>query len=241
MHIHNMNASNTLVSGVREKSRLSLVINMPRRVLPATAAATGKLFRCQVNVCGFIKLIHVQPMIPIQGWRIAETQSHKMIEASIKSRICDTTEKIQLCLGRSIPTKAFSMLANSFARWGIGEQVVNALDERSRGTRMHQATAFGELTTSGVPQMFVATTGVPHAIDSKSTLAQPSRLEQSTKTSAALYHHLSWSFGTWPTKRTLFVRLLASASSFSDTSSGPLPTITRIEFFGRAVRASIAK
>ena len=59
MHIHNMNASNTLVSGVSEKSRLSLVINVPRRVLPATAAATGKLFSCQVNACGFIKLIHV--------------------------------------------------------------------------------------------------------------------------------------------------------------------------------------
>ena len=88
---------------------------MPIRVLTAIAAATGKLFKCHVDACGFIKLIHVHPMIPIQGWRIAEKQSHTMIGASIKSRIYDTAEKIQLCLGGGIPTKAFSMLAHGFA------------------------------------------------------------------------------------------------------------------------------
>ncbi len=47
MHIHNMNAINTPVSGVIEKSRLSFVNAKPSNVLPAIAAATGMAFRCQ--------------------------------------------------------------------------------------------------------------------------------------------------------------------------------------------------
>src|SRR5579859_5385869 len=46
--------------------------------------------------------------------------------------------------------------------------------------------ASGAATTSGVPQIADATTGVPHAIDSRSTFAQPSRLEASTSMSTAL-------------------------------------------------------
>src|SRR5882672_8681411 len=45
--------------------------------------------------------------------------------------------------------------------------------------------ASGAATTSGVPHTRVATTGVPHAMDSRSTFAQPSRLEASTSASAA--------------------------------------------------------
>ena len=46
--------------------------------------------------------------------------------------------------------------------------------------------AAGAATTSGVPQTFDATTGVPQAIASNSTFGQPSRLEASTSASAAL-------------------------------------------------------
>jgi len=46
--------------------------------------------------------------------------------------------------------------------------------------------AAAEVTTSGVPQTAEATTGVPQAMDSSSTLAQPSRLEARTSASAAL-------------------------------------------------------
>ena len=45
--------------------------------------------------------------------------------------------------------------------------------------------ASGEVMTSGVPHILLATTGVPHAIDSRSTLAQPSRLEAKTRASQA--------------------------------------------------------
>ena len=140
-HIQNMNASNTVVSGVREKSRLSFEINMPRRVLTATTAATGKLFRCQVNACGFIKLIHVQPMIPIQGWRIAETQSHKMIGASIKSRIYYIRRRDPLEHGRSAPNQMF-------------EHVVECADDRAFRRKVSPATKLAHrlnALTSGFP------------------------------------------------------------------------------------------
>ena len=48
-----------------------------------------------------------------------------------------------------------------------------------------QTPAAGTATTSGVPQTFVAATGVPQAMDSSNTFAQPSRLDASTTASAA--------------------------------------------------------
>ena len=45
--------------------------------------------------------------------------------------------------------------------------------------------AAGACTTSALPGIGLATTGVPQAIASSSTLAQPSRLEASTSASAA--------------------------------------------------------
>ena len=58
-----------------------------------------------------------------------------------------------------------------------------------------------QLTTSGVPQTGVATTGVPQAIASSSTFAQPSLLDASTSASLALYTAGNWSCASWPRKR----------------------------------------
>src|SRR5664279_2046237 len=61
-HIQHINTISTPVSGVTEKSRLSLVSIKPSNVLPAMAAATGMVFKCHAYACGFIKLSHVQPI-----------------------------------------------------------------------------------------------------------------------------------------------------------------------------------
>ena len=158
-----------------------------------------------------------------------------MIGASIKSRIYGTRRKDSV-----VPVEVASQPKHS-ACWRTalreGESENRSFGHSTSASEVRaciKRPALGVLTTSGVPHMFVATTGVPQAIDSNNTLAQPSRLEQSTKASAALYHHLSCSFGTWPTKRTLFARPFPSASTFSGSRSGPVPAITRIEFFGRA-------
>jgi hypothetical protein len=60
----------------------------------------------------------------------------------------------------------------------------------------------GVFTTSGFPQMLEAITGVPHAIASRSTFAQPSRLDARTRASAAPYTSGSIVCGLEPRKRT---------------------------------------
>src|SRR4051812_26066480 len=60
----------------------------------------------------------------------------------------------------------------------------------------------GEFSTSGIPPTLLATTGVPHAIDSSRTFGHPSRELASTLAFAALYQVFRSWFGTDPTSVT---------------------------------------
>lgn len=99
--------------------------------------------------------------------------------------------------------------------------------------------AVGVLTTSGVPQMLVAITGVPQAMASNSTLAQPSRLEHSVSASAALYHHFSSVCGTTPAQCTRSVTPRRLARALRAPSSGPEPAMSSVTP-GKLANASMA-
>ena len=86
-----------------------------------------------------------------------------------------------------IPTERFRIDTCRRAVRQPGEQVPH-----SAGTR----------TTSGLPEISAATTGVPQAIDSSRTFAQPSRDDASTEASAAPYNAGSSACGRAPSNRT---------------------------------------
>src|SRR4051794_36707664 len=73
--------------------------------------------------------------------------------------------------------------------------ILDALLSVKRPTSSH-------LMISGTPPTAVATTGVPHASDSMSTLGHPSLSLAKQKTSAALYQRYSRSSDTGPTSDT---------------------------------------
>jgi len=77
-----------------------------------------------------------------------------------------------------------------------------------------------------VPQIAVASTGVPQASASSTTFGQPSRSDGSTSASAARYHGGSSAGFTAPTKRTRSPSPSAATRARSRPSASPLPTKT---------------
>ena len=86
-----------------------------------------------------------------------------------------------------LPNRKFGVSAGCGAIRQRSEQAAHARHDPVGRIGFVDHPRCGARTTSGLPQTLAATTGVPQAINSSRTFAQPSREEASTDASAAPY------------------------------------------------------